>query len=89
MATPTVMASLDKPAYAPGETMILVVDHADTDRATITVTVSVKDTTGDLVTFECSGVVDQATVTVTSVPARVWTLQPGATIGRSVFHAVA
>lgn len=89
MAAPSVTAVLDKPAYAPGETMVLTVDHADTDRSELTVTVTVTDSTGATGTTTSQCVIDQGVVNVTSSPARVWTLQPGSTIGHSVFTATA
>jgi hypothetical protein len=89
MAVPTVTASLNKAAYAPGETMILTVDHADTDRAAMTISITVTDSTGNTGTTTANCVIDQGTLSVVSAPARTWTLQAGATAGHSVYHAVA
>jgi hypothetical protein len=89
MAAPTITAALDKSAYAPGETMVLTVDHADTDRAALTVTITVTDSTGATGTTQAVAVIDQGTVAVASSPARPWSLQAGATIGHSVFTATA
>lgn len=89
MANPTVTAALNKQAYAPGETMILTVDHADTDRAAMTLSITVTDSSGNTGVATANCVIDQGTVAVVSSPARTWTLQAGATAGRSVFHATA
>lgn len=89
MAAPTVTATLDKTAYAPGETMTLTVDHADADRQTLTITTTVTDSTGATGTATATAQVDQGTVTVVSSPARTWTLKAGATAGRSQFTATA
>lgn len=89
MANPTVSASLDKSAYAPGETMTLTVDHADTDRQTLNITITVTDSSGGTGTATAVAQIDQGTVTVASTPARTWTLQAGSTAGHSVFSAVA
>jgi hypothetical protein len=88
VAAPTVTAALNKSAYAPGETMTLTVDHADTDRAAMTISITVTDSTGATGTATANCVIDQGTVTVTSSPARTWT-QQSATAGRSVFTATA
>lgn len=89
MAAPQVTAQLDKTAYAPGELMTLTVDHADTDRQSLTVSVTVTDSTGATGTAQVTTQIDQGTVTVTSSPAKVWTLKAGATAGRSQFTATA
>lgn len=88
MAAPTVAASLDKTSYAPGEQMVLTVDHADTDRQTLTVTTTVTDTAGNIATATATAAVDQGTVTVASSPVRTWTLVQSST-GRAVFTAAA
>jgi hypothetical protein len=89
MANPTVTATLDKAAYAPGETMVLTVDHADTDRSALTITITVTDSTGATGNTTAQCVIDQGTIAVVSTPARTWTLQPGSTIGHAVYTATA
>jgi hypothetical protein len=93
MATPQVSVNfLNKTApftYAPGENIDLEVLHTDTDRASMTVNVSVTDSTGATGVATASLLIDQGTVQVVSSPARTWTLQSGSTAGRSVFRAVA
>lgn len=89
MATPVVTAMLDKAAYAPGETMVLTVDHTDADRQSLTVNVTVTDSVGNTGSAQATVAIDQGTVTVSSNPARNWVLQAGATAGHSVFHATA
>jgi hypothetical protein len=89
MASPTVTASLNKTAYAPGETMVLTVDHADTDRSSMVITITVTDSTGATGTTTANCVIDQGTLNVVSSPARTWTLQAGSTIGHAVYQATA
>lgn len=88
MAAPVVTASLDKTAYAPGETMRLTVNHTDADRKTMSVTVTVTDSTGASGTIQASAQIDQGTVSVVSSPARSWVLE-SQTSGQAVFTAVA
>lgn len=88
MATPTVSASFNKSAYAPGELMTLTVDHADADRLTFSAVVTVTDSTGASGTATVSAVVDSGTVTVVSTPARPWAVV-SQTAGRTVLTATA
>lgn len=90
MATPTVTASLNKAAFAPGELMTLTIDHADTDRQQLTITVSVTDSQGNTGTATpVTCVIDQGTISIVSSPLKTWTLQPGSTIGHAVYTATA
>lgn len=73
MANPTVTASLNKTAYAPGETMTLTVNYADADRQSLAVTITVTDSSGNTGTATANAIIDQGTVVVTSSPARTWT----------------
>lgn len=74
MATPTVTASLNKPAYVPGEVITLTVNYGDTDTKALTVTVSVTDSAGNSsAPVTVNAVVDPLTLTVSSSPVRTWT----------------
>jgi hypothetical protein len=75
MSSPTVAASLNKAAYAVGETMTLTVTYGDPDRKTLTVTVTVEDTdaTTAPATVTATAVIDPLTVTVSDSSGRVWT----------------
>lgn len=77
MAAPTVTASLNKTAYAPGELMTLTVTYADADRKTLTVTVTVEDTQAGTApaTAKATAVIDPLTVTVEDDGGRTWTKQ--------------
>lgn len=88
MAVPTVALSSPKLAYAPGELIEVTVDHADTDRATLVVTSVVTDSTGASGTGSLTIEVDQGRVTISSTPAKTWTLK-SATAGRSVYTTTA
>jgi len=88
MANPTASAAFNKSTYAPGELMTLTVTHADIDRAPLTVTIVVTDTTGGTGTATTTVQIDPGSVAVSSVPARTWT--PGAaTSSQSIFTATA
>lgn len=88
MASPTVTATLSAPTFAPGAVMTLTVNHADTDRVALAITIGVTDTTGATGTANATALIDPGTVVVTSSPARTWTLV-SATAGQSVFTAIA
>ena len=75
MAAPTVSASLNKPAYAVGETMTLTVNYDDPDRQPVTVTVTVTDHSGNTsAPVTVAAVIDPLTLTVTDAD-RTWALQ--------------
>lgn len=75
MAAPTCSASLDKSAYAVGETMTLTVSYSDPDTQQVSVTITVTDKSGNTSgPATVTAVIDPSTVTVTD-PSRVWTLQ--------------
>lgn len=74
MASPTVTASLDKPAYAPGEQMTLTVTYGDPDTEALTVTVVVTDREGNTsAPAEVTAIIDPLTLTVTDDSGRTWT----------------
>jgi hypothetical protein len=73
MAAPTVTASLNKTAYAIGETMTLTVTYSDADRKTGTVSVVVTDAEGNQSAPVVSTyVIDPLTIAVTDA-GRTWT----------------
>jgi hypothetical protein len=77
MAVPTVSASLNKPSYAPGETMILSIIYGDIDNQQLKVTIMVEDSQGNKsapVTI-AANIVDPLTISVSDVDGRVWTKQ--------------
>lgn len=88
MAAPTATASFSKAVYTPGETMVLTVDHADADRATITVSGTVTDTTGATGSFTASALIDEGTVSITDGGGKTWAVQ-SATRNRTVLTATA
>jgi len=88
MASPTVTATLTPATVAPGGVLTLTVTHADTDRAALAVSITVTDSTGATGTTTANAVIDQGAVTVTSSPARAWTLV-SSTLNQSVFTAIA
>lgn len=75
MAAPSVSATLDKTAYAPGELMTLTVTYGDPDSRTLKLTIQVQDTTGGTgATVVTSAVLDSLTLIVTdSDSSRTWT----------------
>lgn len=89
-ATPTATAALNKSAYSVGETMILTVDHQDADRQVLTVSVVVTDGNGNVSPpATATATIDAGVVTFTQTGGRTWALQPGSTLTRSVFTAIA
>ena len=75
MAAPVVTATFSKTVYAPGELMVLTVDHTDVDRATITVSGEVTDTTGAKGSWSAQVLVDEGTVAVTQAAGKTWAVQ--------------
>lgn len=88
MASPTASASFSKSNYAPGELMVLTIDHADVDRATITVAGTVTDSSGNTGSFSASANIDDGVVSITNAGGKTWTTQ-SATASRTVFTATA
>lgn len=90
MSTPTVVASLNKVSYAPGEQMLLTVQYRDLDNRPLTVTVVVTDSAGNSSNpaIVSANIADPVSVTVTDSESRTWTKQSddGAV---AVFRAVA
>lgn len=73
MAAPTVSASLNKSAYAPGETMTLTVTYGDPDTKAGKVALQIIDESGSKSPLiEVPYVVDPLTVQITDT-GRVWT----------------
>lgn len=88
MANPTASATLNKPSYAVGETMTLVVNHTDADRQTITVAGTVSDSQGNSAAWSVTADIDAGVVTFTATGGKTWTLQ-SATVNQSVYTATA
>jgi len=88
MAAPTATAAFSKSVYTPGETMVLTIDHADTDRATITVAGTVTDSSGNTGPFSATALIDEGTVAVTDGGGKTWAVQ-SATRNRTVLTATA
>lgn len=89
MPAPTATAAFNKTApYAPGETMILTVDHADADRVTLTVSGVVTDSNGNTGPFTATAEIDKGDVTITQSGGKTWAVQ-SETRDRTVFTAVA
>jgi hypothetical protein len=89
MATPTATATLNKPNFAVGETMVLTVNHADADRQTLTIAGTVTGSDGLVANWSTTATIDAGVVAFTSTGGKTWTLQPGSTLTQSVFTAVA
>lgn len=89
MSSPIGTASFNKPAYAPGETMVLTVDRTDPDNKAVTATVTLRDSAGNVVgTTAATAVVDPVSVTVSDTDSRAYTL--ASDDGKiAVFRAVA
>ena len=88
MPNPTASATLNKNAYAVGETMTLTVNHTDADRQTITISGTVTDSQGGTATWSTTAQIDAGVVTFTQTGGKTWTLQ-SATPNQSVFTATA
>lgn len=88
MAAPTATATFNKASYAPGEVMVLTIDHSDTDRRLMPIAGTVTDTTGESGTFAATAVIDEGTVTWTDTGGKTWTLV-SATLNQSVFQTTA
>lgn len=75
MAAPSVQATLDRTAYAPGDLMTLTVTYGDPDSRTLQLTIKVEDSTGGTgATVVTSAVLDALTLSVSdSDTSRVWT----------------
>jgi len=75
MANPTVSASLNKPAYQPGETMTLTVTYGDFDTKVISLNVTATDSQGNTgSTGPVNAIIDPVTLAVTD-PDHVWAKQ--------------
>lgn len=73
MAAPTVTASLNKSAYAIGETMTLTVTYADADQKAGTLTIKVTDAEGNASSpVVVPYLVDPLTIAVTDA-GKTWT----------------
>lgn len=88
MADPIATASFANPAPAPGELIVLTIDHTDVDRATLTVAGTVTGSDGASGPWEATCVIDKGEVMWTETGGKVWTLQ-SATLNRSVFTTTA
>jgi len=76
MANPTVSASLDKAAYAEGETMVLTVNRSDADTEALTLTIVATDKSGNSSTpVNVTATIDPTTVSVSDSSGRVWAQQ--------------
>lgn len=75
MAAPVATAAFSKSVYAPGELMVLTIDHTDVDRATIAVSGEVTDSTGAKGSWTAQALIDEGTVTVTSTGGKTWAVQ--------------
>jgi hypothetical protein len=68
-------ASLNKAAYAPGETMVLSVSGSDPDEEVITVEFKLRTTSGESAPQTLQVTVDELTAEATDSGLRTWTLQ--------------
>lgn len=90
MANPTVTARLNKTVFAPGETITLIVDYADTDSASFAVTVVATDAAGNTSEATVSGsVADAVTLSVSDSAGRTWTKTVDNGSSEAVFTAIA
>lgn len=87
-APPTVSASFNKSGYAPGELMVLTIEHNDVDRQVIAVSGELVGSDGASGSWSATAVIDDGTVQWTQMAGKTWTLQ-SATLNRSVFTATA
>jgi threonine dehydratase len=84
MANPVVSATFSAPSYGPGSVATLTVNHTDSDRYPLVATIVITDSAGNTGQGTATAVIDPGGVTVTSVPAKTWTLV-SATQNQSVF----
>lgn len=88
MSNPTATATLNKPNYAVGESMILTINHSDADRQTITVSGVVTDSSGNTGAWSATAKIDAGAVSFTQTGGKTWALQ-SATDSQSVYTATA
>lgn len=88
MSNPTASATTNKTNYAPGETIVLTINHTDADRTTMTISGVVTDSTGGTGNWSTTFTIDAGNVTFTQTGGKTWTLQ-SATRDQSVFTATA
>lgn len=88
MAVPVATAAFSKSVYAPGELMVLTVDHTDVDRQTLTVNGEVTDTTSGKGSWSATVFIDEGAVSIISAGGKTWVVQ-SASRNQTVFTATA